>query len=273
MFATAALIGLDFSGGVDAGRKIWLSIGRTDEGGRYVVERCLPAVELPGSAAERNAAIGAVRRLLRELTPDGATTIVGCDFPPSLPLMLIPGGDWRAFVEDFPRRFPNESTFRAECTRLSGGREVKRRTDRETKTPFCAYNLRMYRQTYFGIRDLLRPLVREAGARVMPMQPPQTRGLNLIEVCPASTLKRLGLYRPYKGKTDAHRRMRQSILSVLRKGARLSYSPAIARRIASDAEGDALDSVIALLVTARAAAGGLACPGGPEYHVEGYVFA
>jgi hypothetical protein len=44
-------------------------------------------------------------------------------------------------------------------------RELKRRTDIETATPFSPYNLRLYR-THYGLRDVIALLVRSDLVRV-----------------------------------------------------------------------------------------------------------
>jgi len=75
----------------------------------------------------------------------------------------------------------------------------------------------------------------------------------LLEVCPASTLKQEGLYRSYKGKTDAHRMARARILESLeRTGYLVIAAQAIRSLILEDPGGDALDSVIAALASCRA---------------------
>ena len=83
--------------------------------------------------------------------------------PFSLPKDLIEAESWAEFLERFPERFRTETDFRESCTdsalRIGDRKELRRRTDIEAAAPFCAYNLRIYRQTYYGIRDLLGPLV------------------------------------------------------------------------------------------------------------------
>ena len=69
--------------------------------------------------------------------------------------------------------------------------------------PFAAYNLRIYRQTFYGVRDVLAAAVARQAAAVIPMQEYAANKAWIVEACPASTLKSLGVYRPYKGATKA----------------------------------------------------------------------
>ena len=85
-------------------------------------------------------------------------------------------------------------TFKTKCNDAAGNNELKRKTDEETSTPFSPYNLRMFRQTYFGIKDILAPLVIDKIACVLPMQQPEQYKPWIIEICPASTLKNLNPY-------------------------------------------------------------------------------
>ena len=173
----------------------------------------------------------------------------------------------------FPIRYRSPERLRAACRSAADGRELKRVTDADARTPFSAYNLRLYRQTYHGIRDLLLPLVQGAHARVLPMQSPWREKPSLMEVCPASTLKRLGLYQPYKGRSIAHRRARGRILKALERAGLLLARAELRGPILSCAGGDALDSVIAALAAHRAwrsGAWGIGCDG--DRAIEGHVF-
>jgi hypothetical protein len=128
---------------------------------------------------------------------------------------------------------------------------MRRDTDRAARVPWCAYNLRLYRQTWYGIRDVLAPLVAADAARVCPMQPPAPDKPVLLEICPASSLKELGLYRSHAGyKTAAGMPLRAVLLDAVAARFRLDIGPALRNRIVANAGGDALDSVIAAAVAA-----------------------
>ncbi len=196
----------------------------------------------------RATALPALVRHLRGLGP----AIVGCDFPFSLPERFVAPDDWRGFVIGFPGRYRTAEAFRDSCRTATGGREVRRLCDVEAKVPFGAWNLRLYRQTWHGIAELLRPLLLAGDVAVLPMDPPDENRLWLAEICPASFLKRIKLYAPYKGRAAAHGAMRTEILSRLVADRLLAApEPAVERIVLDDPGGDALDAVIAAVATWR----------------------
>lgn len=241
--------GVDFSGARSAGKAIWIAEGRLAGRRRVALVDCYPATALPDSGADRALALAALRRLIAA-TPDG---VFGCDFPVGLPSVMLQGADWRSFIAGFSRRYEHAEAFREGCRRIAKGRELRRDTDRLARTPFCAWNLRLYRQTYHGIADVLSPLHRDGQASVISVEPPQPNCAWIVETCPASVLKSLDLYRPYKGTTAAAKRMRRDILAALVERDFLA-APTRSRRdrLLEDPGGDALDSVIACLAAASA---------------------
>jgi hypothetical protein len=202
-------------------------------------------------------------------------SIVGCDFPFSVPAAMIEAPTWQVFALAFGERFPSAQAFLQDCRRRSNGREIRRACDRDSRVPFAAYNLRIYRQTYHGIRDVLAPLIRECKAVVLPMQVVVGDRPWVIETCPASTLKHAGLYPSYKGTSDAARRARQRILrGLVRQRLLAPPSPSLRRLAIENAGGDALDSMVAAAATGRAyLMGEFARPAldGRE-HLEGRVY-
>lgn len=247
MSIPARVHGVDFSGAIDAGRRIWIASGVVEDGTPRIVD-CRRAEELPGSGRRRERALAA----LRELIAGERAAAIGLDFPFGLPAPLVPDGSWVDFALAFAGRYPDPEAFRHACVTQTGGRELKRLTDLEARTPFSSYNLRLYRQTYAGIRDLLAPLVRADVARVVPMQPVAPDRPWLLEICPASTLKRASLYRSYKGQTLAQRVARERILASLGSSGALAIPDAVRRRALDDPGGDALDSLIAAAATSGA---------------------
>jgi hypothetical protein len=257
------IFGLDFSGAVDAGRRAWLAEGRPSPRGLEILS-CRPIAELPGGAVDRATALAALRSFV-VATPHA---VIGCDFPFSLPRGLIEGASWTAFIDGF--RHADALTFYGHCRRLSGGREPKRLTDVESKTPWCAFNIRLYRQSYHGMAELLRPLVVEGQALVLPMQMPAPGLAWLIETCPASALKHFGWRGSYKG--AAFNGARRQILRRLSEAGVLAPLPqSLQRRVVGDTGGDALDSIIAALATARALRDINAGDGGCD-ELEGRVY-
>jgi hypothetical protein len=244
------VLGVDFSGAGDAGRRIWIAEGRRASGGALALIDLRPAAALKdGGFAPETAIAALARHVIQE-----PRTIAGFDFPFSVPKQLIEEPDWPTFVRRFPERFGDCDAFRAWAMGKTGGREIRRPTDRAAATPFNSYNLRIYRQTWWGIAALLHPLVTAKAAVALPYQPLPARATPiLIEACPACAMKSLGFYPPYKGREPAHRAAREAVLRRLVRGGFLERpSRALTARILDNAGGDALDAVIAAIATARA---------------------
>jgi hypothetical protein len=245
------IYGIDFSGARDAGEGIWVASGKTRLG-RLRIDYLAAARDLPGSSPARQESL----RCITFLIAGSGACKAGLDFPFSLPSEMI-GEDWAGWALSLGRRFADAESFRDWCRQTAGGQEKLRRTDIETGAPMCAWNLRVYRQTYFGIRDVLAPLVRSDLARVVPMQEPDRRKPQLYEVCPASTLKAAGLYISYKetGPADrvSRREARRVILEWLEKSCRVRFAaPELRRRALDDGAGNALDAVLCAFAAARA---------------------
>ena len=245
--------GVDFSGGKQAGKKIWIAQAVPYRRG-IVVEDCAPATEFLECAADRSETLAALRRFIA----GAESAAFGCDFPFSLPRELMAAESWAEFVAEFPDRYGTESEFRERCLATAvdtvGRKELRRQTDVEARAPFCAYNLRIYRQTYYGIRDVLGPLVADNAVNIPPLHYSEDDAPWVMEVCPASTLKASGLYGSYKdarGSVDA----RESILLALKDSGRVTFGNGdVRQRVLEDRQGDALDSVIAADATFRAIA-------------------
>lgn len=265
------IYGVDFSGGVEAGRKIWIA-GGVVEGGTLRLETCEQASNLFGCGKYRDTALDGLRMFIRQQSP----CVVGLDFPFGIPQLLVEDASWGTFVANFARRFPNAEQFKITCTeiaqRKTSRKELKRVTDSESDTPMSPYNLRIYRQTYYGIRDVLVPLIQSGDVSVLPMQPAILGRAWLLEICPASTLKHLGLeYQFYKGRGFAAARM--NLVDALEQRSRVRVPGGIRDKIENDHDGDALDSVIAALATLRALCDPIGLKTGePPYSLEGRVY-
>ncbi len=245
--ARSRVLGVDFSGAVDAGNRIWIAEA-TVTGAGIEIQSCRRARDLPGGAADRDSALRALTGHLALQTD----AVAGLDFPFSLPSSLIHEASWEDFVAGFAGRYPTPERFRADCTDRGAGRELKRRTDFEALVPFSAYNLRLYRQTYWGIRDVLRKLIADDAARVIPIQTPRAGAPVIAEFCPASILKREGLYFSYKGRGPALREARETIVEqLIARRALLRPGASVLSELLDDIGGDALDAVIAAIGAAR----------------------
>ena len=264
------IYGVDFSGAKQAGRQIWVTAGGT-EGQALRIDDCRRGDTLPGSSRQRGQCLVALRALIAGES-HGA---FGFDFPFGLPATLVDEESWESFVLAFPDLYEGADGFREACREAGAGSEFKRVTDRDSQTPFSPYNLRLYRQTYYGIGEVLHPLVRDQVGWVLPMQKPLPDRPWVLEVCPASTLKAQDLYAAYKGGERQKRETREGILqSLVEKGLLVAPDRAMRAMLVGDAGGDALDSVIAALATAGALRrpDGLVPSGDDNYAVEGYVY-
>lgn len=233
------IFGVDFSGAKAACNKIWISHGQVI-GERLGLVECYPLSEVSPAKLGRDHCL----RILLSLICSSKSSIFGMDFPFGIPLPLMQGLSWNEFIRHFPELYASEDEFRDINRRTSGNVELKRATDKDVKAPFCVYNLRLYRQTYFGIRDIIRPLVISDAASILPMQSLRADVPWIIEICPASALKKEGLYIPYKGKGAKKQAVREHILDHLERKA-LDLPEDIRDKALQNADGDALDSIIA----------------------------
>ena len=249
--------GVDFSGGGHPGADIWIAEGRVT-GDRLSVSACRSATERFGVSARKPV----LRALCDFLEANDGTT--GLDFSFGLPAALLPGGvgTWSAaigwFVETFDADADTMRDRLKERARAQPGDgvELKRQTDAAVGAN-SPYSFITYYQTLYGIREVLSPLARSDATDVPPMEPAGDR--NLIEIYPAGTLKRLDtVTRQYKDDTESARKRRERIVDRLLEpdigGPALELQPAIRRTIVEEPGGDALDSVIAAVATARAVA-------------------
>lgn len=238
------IIGIDFSGAKSACDKIWLTEGFID-GGRFHVQKCYSARDLlSGKKADRDTCLSA----LRDLISNSNGAIFGVDFPFSINYELMHFEDWESFVLAFPNRYLSADQFRNDLRSRMNNVELKRLTDIEVKAPFSLYNLRVYRQTYFAIRDIVYPLLVNKSACILPMQTPCADRPWLLEICPAALLKQEGLYKSYKGRSEKTWKSREFILEKLIEMG-VSIDPDTKCMILENSEGDALDSLIAAFTT------------------------
>ncbi|WP_395020153.1 hypothetical protein [Dongia sp.] len=262
------VLGVDFSGASDAGRKIWIAECKRGRGNRLTLLDLFPAADLPDSGTAPAIAIAALARHVVS-QPD---TIAGFDFPFTLPKSVIDTPRWESFAAGFAARFPDPDSFRDWALRRADGREIRRATDRAAKTPFNSYNLRIYRQTWWGIAHLLGPLLASGAAVIRPYQPlPAKPHPILIEACPASSLKAIGFYPAYKGRSGAHRLERTAILQRLVDAGLIDRPERrIQRMLLDNSGGDALDAVIAAVATAHAE---IEVEPDPDQRLEGIIYA
>ncbi len=234
------ILGVDFSGSIQAGEKIWASRAHFD-GQKLRFDFLQRAADLPGGTSNRDEALGALRSWIA--AQKGAAC--GLDFPFALQKEALGGENYGAWLDGFAARYPDSNALK------NSGFEARRATDIAAKAPFSPLNLRLYRQTYHGIADVLAPL-RAAGARVLPFDAPAEGALWLLEICPASLLKREKLYLSYKGKSAAQRQNRETIAREMAARVPFEWSADLEKAALDDPEGDALDAVLAAICTLNA---------------------
>jgi hypothetical protein len=274
-----ALYGVDFSGGKLAGRTTW--VVRVVPGGPTPALAGLARLEDLCGTADRAAALGHLVGLIRA----SERALWALDFPFGFPMEVMgTGASWSAqftFLRDW-----GEDGWGAglECLRraeaLGGPRHIRRLTDVEEKAPFDPYHYRIIYQTFYGVRDVLGPLRRDWQTAILPFQYRRLAEARrvLVEACPASTLKRLGLphqnYKQPEGGPLTRKRLRtrRAILDGL--AGHLTFSDRQRRVMMRDAGGDALDAVLAAVGAGRAwqACDHRAVARHPRYPREGRLY-
>jgi hypothetical protein len=293
------VFGVDFSAAVDAGRHIWICRAHPGRDG-IRVESVDPLDELPGGARNRDAALSSLVQKVIE-APRSAW---GFDFSFGLPVEVLTSGR-EASASGWERQLAALATWadaeelRRWCQDRAGGRELRRQTDEETSTPFSPYNLRIYKQTFYGLRDVLRPLRTHPDVAILPMDALPASGsteaggrlpfnigrpgsrlphIYLMETCPASLLGRLG-HLPelgrYKGEAGGRAERRAAILArLIEAGLVRPVGRGLRSRIVDNVYGDALDAVLAAVASWRGYRdydhGELRDD--PRYPLEGFVY-
>jgi hypothetical protein len=274
--------GVDFSGARLAGRTTWLARIEPPAGrdGRWRLTELANLERLCGSA-EREAAL----RHLVQLIGSTRLALWALDFPFGLPVEIMePGARWPSQLELLRAHGEDAYGLGVECLRrakaLGGPNHIRRQTDSEAKTPFDCYHYRIIYQTFYGMRDLLGPVSAMRDTAVLPFQYRKLRSAwrVLVEACPGSTLKRLGLpHRNYKqpagGPLSAlRRRTRHAMLAGLTP--LLAIEDRHRRVMMRDGGGDAIDAAVAALgaLQAWAIADHRLIARHPRYPREGRLF-
>jgi hypothetical protein len=97
----------------------------------------------------------------------------------------------------------------------------------------------------------------------------------LLEICPASTLKKLLQVKKlpsYKGTGDQHYKARGLILDELKETNQLLIPRLVRSMAKDDSGGDALDSITAAYSTFHAYLNDFKVEPNENYNLEGYVF-
>jgi hypothetical protein len=215
----------------------------------------LSSLERLAASAERGAALAHLVRMIRE----SRDALWAIDAPFGLPIEVLDEGQtWPQLLEfleawerdGFGDGYDLGLWALDRAKRLGGPNHIRRVTDIEVKAPFDPYHYRIIYQTFHAMRDVVAPLSRVRETAVLPFQYRRLRRARrvIVEACPASTLKRLGLpHQNYKQPaggplTAKRRRTRRAILDGLAPLVEISATDR--RRIMRDPGGDALDAVI-----------------------------
>jgi hypothetical protein len=233
------ILGVDFSGAALAGRKIWVSRATLQNDILHIAELKRGA-DLLESGEDRETVFPA---LVNWITSFGGA-LCGMDFPFALSAESV-GDDWRLWLQKEVVSCADADVFRSSFP------DERRRCDIQAKTPFSPLNKRLYRQTFHGLRDVICPLL-QRGALALPFDAVREGALCLLEICPASLLKRENLYLSYKGQSAAQKATRALIWDEMQKRSGFQAPSAFREAATTDYEGDSLDAVLAALCTHRA---------------------
>jgi len=271
--------GVDFSGARLAGTNMW--IARLTPGkNRYELADLNRVADLCG-CADRDPAM----KFLVDQVLHSDRAVWGMDFPFGLPIEIMPtGSTWQDQLAWVAKHPGGAYELGEECVRRSvaarNTMHIRRETDTQSKAPFDCYHYRIIYQTYHGMRDVLLPLSRTRGVAILPFQYRRLQRAQsiVVEACPSSTLKRLGLpHQNYKQPTGGpltakRRRTRRTILEALME--RVKFSPRHRRTVMRNPGGDALDAVIAALGAADAFldADHPSIARHPRYRLEGRLY-
>ena len=228
--------GVDFSGS-DAGGEAGIRVATRQAGSEGVVDRI-----------ERIDRAGLRRRIIAGLeTGDQHRWLI--DAPFGIPLATLEAcgieATWEATVR-WMASFDSPRDWRRGVRSMTR-KEPRRVADRNSWTPLASMNLRIFKQTWTAMVELLVPLA-AAGVRVEPLAGPVGSNVVVAEGCPASLLKRAGdSARGYKGRTEGNRQRRNEILSIARSDWGLRVAEEAASQALAGQGGDDLDAVLLTL--------------------------
>ena len=184
---------------------------------------------------------------IRDARDDGVRHLWRIDAPLSLPESVLEShgveADWISMAR-WMHGFEDPREWRR-ALRAVDRKERKRTCDRAARAPLAPMNLRVFKQTWTAICELLLPLAEE-GFHIAPMHPTESSVI-ITEACPASVLFRMGeSSRGYKGSEPVHAQRRGDLCGVLAEHG-VPLSRRHAKLAEQDPQGDVLDAAILLL--------------------------
>lgn len=225
------LHGVDFSGGASHAGKVW------------VATRDAESVTLRRGFDHR-----AIVDLIVASAEDGQRHLWRIDAPFGNALEALQlhelESSWLAMAR-WMASFDDARAWRTACRERSR-REPRRLADSVARTPMAPTNLRVFKQTWAVITQVLLPLA-DRGIRIEPLVGDAAGPIVVAEGCPASAMHlRAWPVRGYKGAGDPPRHRRREIVSAIRdEGVPLSTD--VARRAVDDTEGDGVDALLLVL--------------------------
>jgi hypothetical protein len=213
----SVVYGVAYGDGGSEATETWVGRGVVTADG-LSVDRCAPADEW-FDAPEAPPETPTLTTFLADLPP---TAAVGLDFPFGLPEAVVAEETWEAFLRCLPSWVDGPDDLRRRCERHLGTTGTPTAPDarlRATDAPLSAmspFAEPIVASTFYGLRDVLRPLVLSDAVRVLPMTSPHPDRPFAIEVYPAGTLVDLDLFvAGYEGGDDEARSIRAGTLESL----------------------------------------------------------
>ena len=223
--------GVDFSG-ADSGGSAKIVIASRQDDDPVVIRRGIDRSRL--------------RSLILESAGSSSLDLWRIDAPFSLPQVVFERHDidldWMALAH-WMDSFETARDWRR-ALRAVNRKEPKRACDRAARTPMAPMNLRVFKQTWTVVCEILLPLAEE-GLHIAPVHVTDSSSI-ITEGCPASVLGFRGeSSRGYKGRDDANQQRRLDLSRRLADwGVPLSAEDQ--RAAAGDPEGDVLDALLLL---------------------------
>ena len=247
--------GVDFSGAKKAGENTWVAHLVPDP--RKSNPHRLRLIDLHrltllAGTADREPALRTLVALVRQ--SDAA--LWAFDFPFGLPVEVMPPRSswfdqlhWVRGWGDDAYELGLECLQRAQAAGLR--MHVRRCSDDEARAPFDPYHYRIIYQTFFGMRDVIGRLAMTPRTAVLPFQYRRlsTARRVLVESCPGSLLKKLGLphqnYKQPAGGPLTWKRLKTRHRLMDWLAGQVVFSDGHQRVMMRNGGGDALDAVIA----------------------------
>lgn len=262
------IIGIDFSGAKDAGKHIWISTGKENRG-TLQIAKCQQASNFFGCANDKWTVFKEVVNWIDSLKD----AIVGIDFPFGVPEVVVKVvfnvTSWEDFATSPKWSSLAPDHFRDQCAGFSNNE--LRDTDAIHRAD-CPHSIRIYKQTFHGVKDILRPLL-QRDVSVAPMVN-NSRNITVLETYPAATLAKEGelFAARYKNRTSTRDRRKHNVQKFSNLND-LDISGISASKIVDNTAGDAMDSIIAALATFRASHNSSPFSVVPINPIEGHIYA